>query len=117
MPPNASFDWVELVERFGVSAALVFFGCFCLWKVGKFFGPIIRDYIDRRIAADEKRAEAATVNAHAASANAETLAKTAEKSIDIQQENADTNKRFLTMMETLIIKIDHIAFPPPKDGP
>lgn len=109
-----SLDWVELVERFGVSFAIITFLGVCIWKVGQFIKPILRDYIERRIAADEKRADAAVESAKAASDNALMLAKTAEKSIEVQKDNAQTNRNLLKALETLMSRIDHIAFPPKK---
>lgn len=125
MPPDASsIDWVAMLERFGLPTALVSFGCICIWKIGQFLGPIIRDYIDRKMAADEKRTDAAVMSSKAASDNAEVLAKTAEKSIDIQKdslvlhrEQTEAHNRLTTAFEALVARIDRIAFPPDRHGP
>lgn len=111
---SASFDWVQILDRYGVSAAIIFFLAFCVYKVGAWAGPILREYIDKRIEREDKRAEAAVMSAHAAVQNAQTLSETAERSIEVQKENADTNKRFadtLDRMLPILERIDHIAFP------
>lgn len=81
--------WIQLLERFGFPVALISFGCFCIYKMGQFLAPIIRDYVDRKVAAQEKHAEAAIMSAKAASDNAEVLARTAEKSIEIQKDGLE----------------------------
>lgn len=124
MPPDApSFDWMELAERFGFPIALVTFGCVCIWKMGQFLGPIVRDYIERKISADEKRAEASILSAQAASSNADSLATTAERSIEIQKDNVElhregleTNKRLASAFEAFVDRmerLDKLVFPPP----
>lgn len=115
---------MELVERFGFPIALVTFGCVCIWKIGQFLGPIIRDYIERKISADEKRAEASILSAQAASSNADSLATTAERSIEIQKDNVElhkegleTNKRLASAFEAFVAhmkQFDKMVFPPHK---
>jgi hypothetical protein len=124
MPDAASIDWMAMLERFGLPTALVSFGCFCVYRIGQFLGPIIRDYIDRKMAADEKRADAAVMSSKAASDNAETLAKTAEQSIEIQKDSlslhrdqAESHNRLTAAFEALVTRIDRIAFPPDRHGP
>jgi hypothetical protein len=124
MPDAASIDWMAMLERFGLPTALVSFGCFCIYRIGQFLGPIIRNYYDRKMAADEKRADAAVMSSKAASDNAETLAKTAEQSIEIQKDSlslhrdqAESHNRLTTAFEALVARIDRIAFPPDRHGP
>jgi hypothetical protein len=124
MPDAASIDWMAMLERFGLPTALVSFGCFCIYRMGQFLGPIIRDYIDRKMAADERRADAAVMSSKAASDNAETLAKTAEQSIEIQKDSlslhrdqAESHNRLTAAFEALVTRIDRIAFPPDRHGP
>jgi hypothetical protein len=123
MPDAASIDWMAMLERFGLPTALVSFGCFCIYRIGQFLGPIIRNYYDRKMAADEKRADAAVMSSKAASDNAETLAKTAEQSIEIQKDSlslhrdqAESHNRLTTAFEALVARIDRIAFPPDRHG-
>jgi hypothetical protein len=114
--------WLELLERFGFPVALISFGCVCIYKVGQFLGPIIRDYIDRKAASQERHAEAAMMSAKAASDNAEVLARTAERSIEIQKESlqlhreqAESNSRLLAAFEAFVShmeRVDKIVFPP-----
>jgi hypothetical protein len=116
--------WLELLERFGFPVALISFGCFCIYKVGQFLAPIIRDYVDRKVAAQEKHAEAAVMSAKAASDNAEVLARTAEKAIEIQQEGlalhreqAETNSKLMVAFEAFVShvdRVDRIIFPSPR---
>jgi hypothetical protein len=124
MPDAASIDWMAMLERFGLPTALVSFVCFCVYRIGQFLGPIIRNYYDRKMAADEKRADAAVMSSKAASDNAETLAKTAEQSIEIQKDSlslhrdqAESHNRLTTAFEALVARIDRIAFPPDRHGP
>jgi hypothetical protein len=124
MPDAASIDWMAMLERFGLPTALVSFVCFCIYRIGQFLGPIIRNYYDRKMVADEKRADAAVMSSKAASDNAETLAKTAEQSIEIQKDSlslhrdqAESHNRLTTAFEALVARIDRIAFPPDRHGP
>jgi hypothetical protein len=124
MPDAASIDWMAMLERFGLPTALVSFVCFCVYRIGQFLGPIIRNYYDRKMAADEKRADAAVMSSKAASDNAGTLAKTAEQSIEIQKDSlslhrdqAESHNRLTTAFEALVARIDRIAFPPDRHGP
>jgi hypothetical protein len=124
MPDAASIDWMAMLERFGLPTALVSFVCFCVYRIGQFLGPIIRNYYDRKMVADEKRADAAVMSSKAASDNAETLAKTAEQSIEIQKDSlslhrdqAESHNRLTTAFEALVTRIDRIAFPPDRHGP
>jgi hypothetical protein len=124
MPDAASIDWMAMLERFGLPTALVSFVCFCVYRIGQFLGPIIRNYYDRKMVADEKRADAAVMSSKAASDNAETLAKTAEQSIEIQKDSlslhrdqAESHNRLTTAFEALVARIDRIAFPPDRHGP
>lgn len=125
MPPEVpSIDWVDLAERFGLPSAFVAFICLCIWKMGQFAGPIIRDYIDRKAAWQEKQAEASIVSAQAASSNADVLAATAERSIEIQKDNVElhregveTNKRLASAFEAFVERmerLDKLVFPPHK---
>lgn len=107
--------WLELLERFGFPVALISFGCVCIYKVGQFLGPIIRDYIDRKAASQERHAEAAMMSAKAASDNAEVLARTAERSIEIQQEGlalhreqAETNSKLMVAFEAFVAHVDRV---------
>lgn len=123
MPDPTSFDWVQLLERFGVSVTILVFLGLCIVLTGRWAGPIIKEYINRRMDRDDKHAEAALISAKAAQSNSEMLAQTAEKSIEVQAGNADTNRHIsatLDAMLPMLKRIDEFAFPHqkrPKDDP
>jgi hypothetical protein len=120
---HTSFDWVQLVERFGVSVAILFFLGLCIVLTGRWAGPIIKEYINRRMDRDDKHAEAALISAKAAQSNSEMLAQTAEKSIEVQSDNANTNRHIsatLDAMLPMLKRLDSMVFPhqkKPKDDP
>lgn len=116
-PEHTSFDWVQLLERFGVSVAILVFIGLCIFFTGRWAGPIIKEYINRRMDRDDKHAEAAIISAKAAQSNSEMLAQTAEKSIEVQAGNAETNRHIsstLDAMLPILKRIDEFAFPHPK---
>lgn len=102
------FPWIELLDRFGVAVGVLAVIAVFIWKFSAWIGPIITNYIDRKQNIEEKKAEAAMKNA-------ETLAVTSEKSLVIQEENAQTNKRFADMMDVMVPivkRLDQITFSP-----
>lgn len=121
MPPSTtSFDWVQLVDRFGVSVAILFFIGLCIFLMGRWAGPIIREYINRRMERDDRHAEASLLSAKAASENAKALASTSEKSIDVQRENAETNKHIAATLDAImpiVKRFDQMVFPPKNRKP